>query len=721
MQVQLLIYPTHKNKKNQTIYLDMPCAIWTGIPLRSHRIRSQRIIRSKPLFFRTQKHTQDRDTATRQRHRYTPHTHTLTHPTTYTDTQTHTHIQIHFYILVMSISLISSFLSTCYDTMTPFLLPLQALFVIAAIQVYVWLSKFDKKAASLSTDTTQSKLPSSLSSSSISSKSRVNSTRETETETETEIETETETGTGSGSECESADSDRSDRSDSKNEEASDGALPMIRLRRSLSVYDRVKHNKNVVNPFVNEQWRMSTCERVRISIAAVTIVPLKLALVVLTLFVAFIFASIATVGLELQPKKPLSRWRCIVTKPIAWCSRVILFALGFIWIRTEGKRASRKAAPVVIGNHTTFIDPLYMIYAYLPSAVAAYENLKIPMVGTICRALQVLAVDRRSPTSRQDTLEQLKHRGDNDAYPQLLVFPEGTTTNGRALITFKKGAFVPGQPVQAVVFEFDHNDRFHPAWVSAGPPLSLLLVRMLAEPWHGLCVKFLPPYVPTEEEKNNVRLFSQNVRTYMAGHMGVVATEHSFEDVRLQIAAMKADLPPGTAVVEFGALKQLDDSVDTKVLEKHLKRFAEMDVDRNGLVNLEEFLEFYGVKDSAVTANLFHLLDEDEDGYVSFREYMIGMGLTNSAISPDALIRLAFRMFDLDHDNHIDVADLRSVFERVFSHFTPKQIDEILPFKSGKVTFEQFDAFARTNDLYVTTFRQHFFGDKDNNAADVEN
>jgi hypothetical protein len=37
----------------------------------------------------------------------------------------------------------------------------------------------------------------------------------------------------------------------------------------------------------------------------------------------------------------------------------------------------------------------------------------------------------------------LRHFGEDD-YAQVAIFPEGTTTNGKALITFHQGAFVPG-------------------------------------------------------------------------------------------------------------------------------------------------------------------------------------------------------------------------------------------------------------------------------------
>ncbi len=36
----------------------------------------------------------------------------------------------------------------------------------------------------------------------------------------------------------------------------------------------------------------------------------------------------------------------------------------------------------------------------------------------------------------------------------LLLFPEGTTTNGRYLLPFKTGAFLAGEPVQPVVIRY---------------------------------------------------------------------------------------------------------------------------------------------------------------------------------------------------------------------------------------------------------------------------
>lgn len=47
-------------------------------------------------------------------------------------------------------------------------------------------------------------------------------------------------------------------------------------------------------------------------------------------------------------------------------------------------------------------------------------------------------------------------------YPPILIFPEGTTTNGQCLIDFKRGAFVPGVPVKPVVLKYPSH-HYNPA------------------------------------------------------------------------------------------------------------------------------------------------------------------------------------------------------------------------------------------------------------------
>lgn len=50
-----------------------------------------------------------------------------------------------------------------------------------------------------------------------------------------------------------------------------------------------------------------------------------------------------------------------------------------------------------------------------------------------------------------------------DTFPRMLLFPEGTTTNGKVLISFQLGAFIPGHPIQPVIVRYPHV-HFDQSW-----------------------------------------------------------------------------------------------------------------------------------------------------------------------------------------------------------------------------------------------------------------
>ncbi len=66
--------------------------------------------------------------------------------------------------------------------------------------------------------------------------------------------------------------------------------------------------------------------------------------------------------------------------------------------------------------------------------------------------------------------------------PRLCAFgsPAGTTTNQTSVITFKRGAFVPGMPVQPVACRMRWANM-DPAWVNDGPTQYVVLLRLMAQ------------------------------------------------------------------------------------------------------------------------------------------------------------------------------------------------------------------------------------------------
>jgi 1-acyl-sn-glycerol-3-phosphate acyltransferase len=137
-----------------------------------------------------------------------------------------------------------------------------------------------------------------------------------------------------------------------------------------------------------------------------------------------------------------------------WASRTILSTLR-IQLRVKGTRAATSDAPLMVGNHVAATDILALL-SIGGSFVAKDGVLKIPAIGTVAAAIGCIFVGRDSPASRSSARDLIAERlrakmqSGNDAHP-LVIFPEGTTTNGHGVIEFRRGSFescVPFQPVR---------------------------------------------------------------------------------------------------------------------------------------------------------------------------------------------------------------------------------------------------------------------------------
>ncbi len=95
------------------------------------------------------------------------------------------------------------------------------------------------------------------------------------------------------------------------------------------------------------------------------------------------------------------------------------------------------------------MDAFVFFVLGLPSAVSRVENARIPFIGALVRAAQPILVQREDHKNKLQVINEIKKRSAPNAdWPQLVIFPEGTTTNRSCLITFKPGAFIPGVAVQ---------------------------------------------------------------------------------------------------------------------------------------------------------------------------------------------------------------------------------------------------------------------------------
>jgi len=348
------------------------------------------------------------------------------------------------------------------------------------------------------------------------------------------------------------------------------------------------------------------------------------------------------------------------------------------------------------------------------SPVGKAELRHMPLLGSGFVAVQTVFVDRLDPSSRHETVEQIKTRATlGSGWPQVMIYPEATRTNGKALITFKLGAFSPGVPVEIVTatYPWKHCD---PCAVKHGPSQAFLSWKLMCQFYNRVQINFHEVYTPSEEEKADTKLFCENVRTLMAKYLSIPTTEHALDDVLLQLCAKKLGEPMEQAVIQLRNLRKFLD-VDVDTAKEYLKRFASLDTEKTGRLTLKQFAQGFKTEITPEIQHLFETLDVDQDGTLDFRDYLIGVSVLNEKSSnktKDAL-KLAFHVFDTENKGYLTKDQLASILRKVYPEMIDEKIDnyflEADVEKNGKVNCDQFVAFAEKYPDKLPLFKTAFF------------
>lgn len=369
---------------------------------------------------------------------------------------------------------------------------------------------------------------------------------------------------------------------------------------------------------------------------------------------------------------------------------------------------------MLVSTHHTVLDGLVWMSISSPRIFAEQSNFANPVGQAFSRALDMVLFDRSGHDSRSEARRLMstaaKEAAEGRAHP-ILVFPTGTLTNSSSIISFKDGAFAPGQPVQPALlkYKFRHCD---PTWTFTGPGLVMLLFRLLCQVYNRLEIEFLPPHFPSEEEKQAPRKFARNVQLAMARALRVPVLQHSVEDMQLQVAALKAKLPPETGIVGFSEIREAF-SADPKQVKQLLHVFKQMDVGGNGCINCEEFIDCFrrGFHEPSIVQvrllqHFFNLLSGGQ-GTMDFRTFLVGLALTDDqhheveaspsppGDTPAAALQqtqdrfkeqiyaqLAFAAFAVERDDRISFREFEELWEWLYP------IDAVVGTSDGKTSRE---------------------------------
>ncbi|XP_024961986.1 lysophospholipid acyltransferase LPEAT2-like isoform X4 [Cynara cardunculus var. scolymus] len=420
--------------------------------------------------------------------------------------------------------------------------------------------------------------------------------------------------------------------------------------------------------------------------------------------------KISAIGMSMKNISIL--WKLIIVTKV-----MILF--GYHWIKRKGKPAPREIAPILVSNHVSYIDPIFFFYELFPTIVASESHDSMPFVGTIIRAMQVIYVNRFSHQSRKNAVNEIKRKASSNRFPRLLLFPEGTTTNGRLLISFQHGAFIPGYPIQPVVVRYPHV-HFDQSWGHIA--LATLMFRMFTQFHNFMEVEYLPVVSPSEHHKESAARFAEKTGRAMARSLNVVQTSHSYVDyMLLSKAADSGQENPSHFMVEMANIQQSFHLSSSEALD-FLDRFLSMNPDPSGKVKIQDFLRAFRLKACGLSEKIFEFIDVDKNRKITFKEFLVG----SVHILKQPLFRqaceAAFTETDMDQDHYISEQELGASLLPAIGSLSTDEIRSLFNLfdgdGDGRISKGDFIICLRRNPLLIGLFSPHFMHkDLDLNAA----
>jgi 1-acyl-sn-glycerol-3-phosphate acyltransferase len=155
----------------------------------------------------------------------------------------------------------------------------------------------------------------------------------------------------------------------------------------------------------------------------------------------------------------------------------------------------------IISNHTSVLDNMYFTWKYYPMFLTKMIVKKFPLFGTIVTHQRGIFLNREG-TSREykikmlETLKNRQEEREQGKHPfPIAVFPEGTQSNGHAMLKFRRGAFVGLKSIEAHCLEY--TGPWFPATTEVMNVIDNMFL-VLAIPWQRLRVSILPIFKPTD-------------------------------------------------------------------------------------------------------------------------------------------------------------------------------------------------------------------------------
>jgi len=254
------------------------------------------------------------------------------------------------------------------------------------------------------------------------------------------------------------------------------------------------------------------CHAAVLCVTALLLLPLRLLLLIACALLAVGFASLAGDRTE---QRGAPQWLATVNQVLG---RLCLLALG-VWPGLLTVRGKQEAAPVlIVAPHVGALDAFFFLARGMPRPVALAPYARLPALGSLFRAAGGIAVplpaapagttpqrggSKVSPApgetggaedattgvpkahaapslthSVREAIVEHKRRFRPGDRP-VAILPEGSTHNGRGLLTFFSGGFEGGGAVQPVTLRYPFSRRNSAAFLTTLPDHARARVETL--------------------------------------------------------------------------------------------------------------------------------------------------------------------------------------------------------------------------------------------------
>jgi 1-acyl-sn-glycerol-3-phosphate acyltransferase len=221
---------------------------------------------------------------------------------------------------------------------------------------------------------------------------------------------------------------------------------------------------------VMRRWDMERWSRAKFYVGSILLLP-RLFLIIISVIAHWTNTKIIMMGVDLDEEKPITGIRrFLFSMSSKFWARVLLLGVGFWRVKCIGEPLN---CSVIATNHCSWVDIIYFLTSpEIPSFVSKASVKRFPFIGTLASAMQCIFIERTK--DKHSAINAIKDRQKilHTGFPKLLVFPEGTTTNGTGIMEFKRGGFIGLLPVQPICMEYAMNNfspcmEVVPMWVHA--------------------------------------------------------------------------------------------------------------------------------------------------------------------------------------------------------------------------------------------------------------